>query len=229
MTANNIKVVSFDIFQTLVDVNNRIPQIWAGILGEDYTEEKANFGAKAILEAYPNAFTKTISSDTFNTLREIYMDCAESVIKKTGYDVAPEDIVESLLYQHSQAPLYDDVIRCMQSLRKHYRIVLSSDADRVMIDELVKALKYDQSFISEDLNSYKGNPDGKFFTQVIEQLGVQPNEIIHIGDGIGDVLGAHRAGIVSCWLNRDSIEWNHIIQPDYTINSLFELSKILLP
>ncbi|MDK2943003.1 MAG: hypothetical protein PWP56_2516, partial [Acetobacterium sp.] len=45
----NYRIISFDIFQTLVDVNERIPEIWRGILKDSYTDEKARQGAKAIL------------------------------------------------------------------------------------------------------------------------------------------------------------------------------------
>ncbi len=52
----NYRIISFDIFQTLVDVNERIPEIWRGILKDCYTDEKAMQGAKAILSTLPNVF-----------------------------------------------------------------------------------------------------------------------------------------------------------------------------
>jgi len=44
------KVISFDIFQTLVDVNERIPQIWKEILGDAYTKEAGQLGAGCIVK-----------------------------------------------------------------------------------------------------------------------------------------------------------------------------------
>ena len=34
------KVISFDMFQTLVDVNARKHDVWSNILKDDFTEEK---------------------------------------------------------------------------------------------------------------------------------------------------------------------------------------------
>jgi 2-haloalkanoic acid dehalogenase type II len=222
-----IKVVSFDIFQTLVNVNARIPQIWAGILGPDYTEEKAVCGAKTVLQCYPEAFNRAVASGHFSTMEAVYLDCASDAVKKAGYALPPENIVYHLLYQHSQAPLYDDVTECMASLHKRYQIILSSDSNHLMTDDLLKLFIYDRVFISDDLRSYKGSPNGIFFAQVVRQMGVKANEIIHVGDSVNDVLGAQRAGIVSCWLNRNLAEWKHPILPDYTINRLSELDDML--
>jgi len=222
-----IKVVSFDIFQTLVDVNKRIPQIWQSILGESYTKEKGIKGANAVLDSYLYVFNKALSSNHFQTMQSVYYDCALLVIEKTGYPVTPDSIVYSLLYQHSQAPLYDDVLSCLKLVHERYKIILSSDSNHLMIDNLTKYFIYDKVFISDDLYSYKASPDGKFFSTVIKQLNVNPNEIIHIGDSSSDITGAFRAGINSCWLNRTSDKWKNIITPDYIIESLSELHEIL--
>ncbi|MNI73897.1 dUMP phosphatase [compost metagenome] len=67
------------------------------------------------------------------------------------------------------------------------------------------------------------------FTEVIAYYGVQPEEILHIGDSASDVLGAARAGIRSCWINRTGSSWKHTVQPDYTVSNLEELYPILEP
>ncbi len=222
-----IKVISFDIFQTLVDVNQRIPQIWQGILGEAYTGEKGRHGARSILEHYPASLQKAITSEHFYTMHEIYLDCVTHALKKISLPVEAETVVEHLLYQHSKAPLYEDVAECMERLHRKYRIVLSSDSNHPMVDELLQNFVYDDLFISEDLKSYKESKDGGFFRQVVERIGVHPREILHIGDSKSDVLGAYRIGAASCWLNREHRLWKHEIRPDFEIHALSELVSLL--
>lgn len=222
-----IKMISFDIFQTLVDVNVRIPQIWQGILGKSYTREDGIRGAQIILEHYPNSLYKALASDRFYTMREVYLDCAESALRQLRLPVEPETVVEHLLRQHSMAPIYEDVLECMKRLHTKYKIILSSDSNHTMVDGLLDQFIYDDIFISDDLRSYKGSTDGGFFRQVIERTGMNPEEILHIGDSRSDVLGANRAGAVSCWLNRDHHIWQHDIRPDYIIHGLMELTSIL--
>lgn len=226
-TTMKIKVISFDIFQTLVDVNQRIPQIWKGILGEAYTKEKGQRGAKAILDNYPHSLHKALHADRFYTMREVYLDCAQTVLDKIKLSVSPEVIVDNLILQHSKAPLYNDVKECIAKLQNKYRIILSSDSNHIMVNDLLRQLTYDELFISDDISSYKGSPDGGFFWQVIRRIGVKPDEILHIGDSSSDIIGANRAGVISCWINREKSIWTNEIKPDYTIESLSELTKVL--
>ncbi|MNC23906.1 dUMP phosphatase [compost metagenome] len=67
------------------------------------------------------------------------------------------------------------------------------------------------------------------FNEVIAFYGVQPGEILHIGDSASDVLGAARADIRTCWINRTGSAWKHTVQPDYTVGNLEELYAILGP
>lgn len=222
-----IKVISFDIFQTLVDVNKRALHIWSDLLGESYSEENNLLGTQAILSTYPKSLKKALESNRFSTMHEVYYDCAESVIKQTGFSITPEELIHILFHHHSVAPVYDDVLHCMERLKGRYKIILSSDSSHTMVDDLVNYFIYDELFISDDLLSYKADPEGKFFRQVVRRLGVKPAEILHIGDSISDVMGASRAGVKSCWINREQSVWNYETAPDYTIESLTEIEAIL--
>jgi FMN hydrolase / 5-amino-6-(5-phospho-D-ribitylamino)uracil phosphatase len=62
---------------------------------------------------------------------------------------------------------------------------------------------------------------------VLSRTNVKPEEILHVGDSFSDIAGANRAGIPTCWINRDSKEWNYEVNPDFIINSFYELLEIL--
>jgi len=222
-----IKIVSFDIFQTLVDVNKRIPQIWKGILGDEYTDEKGFIGSNSIISNYPAALESALLSGRFCNMRDVYLECAKSVTEQTGYDVSIQSIVDNLLFQHSQAPFYDDVFPCFHSLLGNYKIILSSDSNHTMVDTLIKNIPACEIFISDDLSAYKSGFDGAFFKTVLNKMNADPDEILHIGDSSADIIGARNAGIRSCWLNRENRTWNHTFKPDYTITSLSEINDIL--
>ena len=96
-----------------------------------------------------------------------------------------------------------------------------------MIKPLLEIFKYEHAFLSEDLEVYKIDEKGRFFDQILEKTKVNPKEIIHVGDGLADILGANRSGITSCWINRDGKEWDNAIKPDYTITNMLELNRIL--
>jgi FMN hydrolase / 5-amino-6-(5-phospho-D-ribitylamino)uracil phosphatase len=221
------KIISFDIFQTLVDVNQRIPEIWHGILKNGYTDEKAAQGAKAIMSELPAVYENAVQSEQFITMGEVYRECAGKAMEKLSFKASPRDIAYNLMYQHSKAPFYHEVLGCIAKLHKKYQIIFSSDSNHLMVDGLICKAEYDKAFISDDLKSYKGDKNGKFFRTVLSNLDASPKEIIHIGDSSADVLGAHRAGITSCWINRNGREWNSSIKPDFTIRDFNDLTDIL--
>jgi FMN hydrolase / 5-amino-6-(5-phospho-D-ribitylamino)uracil phosphatase len=96
-----------------------------------------------------------------------------------------------------------------------------------MITPLLGFFKHEYAFLSEDIRAYKQDEQGRFFKHILQTTGVNPQKVIHVGDGLADILGAKRAGISSCWVNRENIEWTHPIKPDYIIQSLAELESII--
>ncbi|MNP83027.1 Pyrimidine 5'-nucleotidase YjjG [compost metagenome] len=75
--------------------------------------------------------------------------------------------------------------------------------------------------------SYKNDCRNVMFGEVIAHYGVEPEEIIHAGDTASDVLGAARAGIKTCWINREEAVWQQEVKPDYTVKTLDELYELL--
>jgi FMN hydrolase / 5-amino-6-(5-phospho-D-ribitylamino)uracil phosphatase len=221
------KIISFDIFQTLVDVNQRIPEIWQAILKGEYTEAKAFQGAKAILSSYPSVYEQATHSEKFLTMEQVYVECTERAALQTNFPVSPREVVHHLMVQHSRAPFYHEVPDCIRRLSKRYPIILSSVSSHLMVDEIIRKIDCSKVFISDDLRSYKADNRGRFFQTVLSQIDASPREILHIGDSTADILGASRAGIRCCWINRDHRKWTGNVQPDYTIHDFNDLAEIL--
>lgn len=72
-------------------------------------------------------------------------------------------------------------------------------------------------------------PDPSIFLAACERLGASPEQVLHVGDDIEmDVVGAARAGLRTCWLNRANLEWPHAdVQPDLHFASLTALADWL--
>lgn len=56
-----------------------------------------------------------------------------------------------------------------------------------------------------------------------------PGDVLHVGDDIElDVLGAQRAGLRTCWINREGAHWPHAdMRPDLEFTTLAELADWL--
>ena len=72
-------------------------------------------------------------------------------------------------------------------------------------------------------------PDSGIFHAACERFGLQPHEVLHVGDDPElDVLGAHRAGLRTCWINRRGAQWSHAeAAPDLSLPHLDALADWL--
>lgn len=72
-------------------------------------------------------------------------------------------------------------------------------------------------------------PDPSIFHAACERLGVARHEVLHVGDHIEmDALGAARAGLRSCWINREGQAWTHdTLRPDLEFTDLTALADWL--
>lgn len=69
-------------------------------------------------------------------------------------------------------------------------------------------------------------PSACIFHAACARLGYAPDEVLHVGDDVEmDVLGAARAGLRSCWINRDNRQWPHPhVRPDLAFDGLGALA-----
>lgn len=77
-------------------------------------------------------------------------------------------------------------------------------------------------------------PDAGIFHAACARLGVAPARVLHVGDDISmDVVGAHDAGLRTCWLSREDHAdapraWPHAhVRPDLTVPTLRALADWL--
>ena len=78
-------------------------------------------------------------------------------------------------------------------------------------------------FSSGDLGV--GKPDPAIFREAMEQAGVTPGQVLHVGDSLAaDIAGAQAAGIAGVWINRRGVPRPpDAPEPDVEISSLREL------
>lgn len=72
-------------------------------------------------------------------------------------------------------------------------------------------------------------PDPSIFHAACQRLGVDPGEVLHVGDHAEtDVVGAMRAGLRGCWINREGHAWERQdLQPDLEFDTLTALADWL--
>ena len=223
-----IKVVSIDIFGTLVDPDVKKPPFWLLILGDTYTNELANkYRADFLNSLYQYLKNAAALEKQFLSLKALFEICFSKLFGQIGLDYNVKEATQLLVYYHLHSPLYNDSMLFLNSVGKKYPICLASDMDDDMIGTLKQMYTFDHIFTSEQLRLYKATADGRFFSAISSYYGVRPEEVMHIGDGILEIVGASKAGIITCWLNRTGTKWSHAVKPNYEVSSLIEVAAIL--
>ena len=222
------ELICIDMFQTLVNVNTRIPFIWKRILKEQYNESLALECAKSVSKNVFNRFHKSVSeNDKFINLKTMFTPFFYKVLKEMNIAFDAEEAVKIFIEEHTNAAAYDDVEHFFTLIGDTLPICLVSDADYEMILPILKKYKFDEIFISEKVQSYKNSSNSRIFMEVLKYYSIDPSKVIHIGDSSSDIVGANKAGINTCWINRQNEEWKYTPRPDYIVKSLDEVVAIV--
>jgi len=120
------------------------------------------------------------------------------------------------------------VCRQLQGRVKQYVItngVASSQRKKLVLSGLTDVM--DGLFISGEVGSHK--PDPAFFAYCLERVGEKDKScILVVGDSLSsDIRGGIRAGLPTCWYNRDCRPGSEDCKPDYEIRDLHEIYDIL--
>jgi 2-haloalkanoic acid dehalogenase type II len=100
--------------------------------------------------------------------------------------------------------LYPEVEHAIQRLASRYPLMALSngnaDITRTMLAPWFKGAISAREFGI-------GKPDPRIFHEACRRLGLQPHEVLHVGDDLElDVLGARDAGLHTFWLRREGCE-----------------------
>lgn len=222
------ELLCIDMFQTLVNVNTRIPFIWKRILRDKYNESLALECAKSVGRNVVNGFHQNASdNEKFVNLKTMFKPFFETVLKEMNILFDAEEAVKIFMDEHTNATPYDDVESFFSSIGGALPICLVTDADHEMVSPLLKKYRFDKVFISEKVMSYKNSPSSKIFKEVLKHYSINPDKVLHIGDSSSDVIGANRVGVKTCWVNREGVEWKYHPYPNYIIKSLREVADII--
>jgi len=133
-----------------------------------------------------------------------------------------DEALEVFFSARNRVEFYDDVRPSLTRLRSTYRLFALSngnaDLQRCGIGD----------FFAGHVTAIAAGaakPDARIFARLADLAGVQPGQVLHIGDDpLADVVGATQAGMQAVWLNRTGREWpQSLAPPARTISSLAEI------
>jgi FMN phosphatase YigB (HAD superfamily) len=217
------KVVSVDMFRTLVDLAAVENTIWPAVLGDSYSSQLA---ADCAAHARSTLFDY-LSPARFMTCKQVFAACFGDVFAARHIEADPHEAARLWAAQHCLSPAFPDSAGFLRTVGRGHLLCLASDTDEDMLGPLKEMYPFDHVFTSESLVCYKAYGDGRFFNAIVDHYGVDPAVVVHVGDGLNEILGAKNAGLTACWLNRAGSCWTHQVKPDFEVRSLSEAALVL--
>ena len=225
---HSIRAICFDLDNTLWDVGpviRRAEQAMYGFLAQRYPKIVANLTIEAMRAARERVLLEhPHMSHDFSFLRK---QALREHASSHGYpESLAEEALEVFLGARNQIELYAEVRPALDILRQRYRLFSASngnaDLQRIGLSHL-----FERSVAAREVGAAK--PDAVVFLKVIESTGLEPSEVLFVGDDPeDDVEGARRAGMHPVWINRSGAVWPQEFEPPpHSVTTLDELMVLL--
>lgn len=223
-----IRAICFDLDNTLWDVLpplRRAEHAVYEFLKARYPKIPANLTLEAMRAARERVTTSHphMRHDYSFMRKQALRDHA----REYGYpESLAEEVFEIFLHARNQVELYEEVLPVLEVLRQNYRLFSASNGN-ADLNRIGLAPLFERSVAARDVGALK--PHAAVFLKVIEATGLEPNEVLFVGDDPEhDVEGARRAGMHAVWINRAGAAWPaRFDPPPYSVKSLHDLATLL--
>ena len=218
----NIKVIIFDAYGTLFDVNSAAERCKEKI--GDKWESFANYWRTTQLEY-------TWLRSLMKRHKDFWQVTEDSLDKSLlAFKIDP-NMRSELLNLYKILNTFPEVKEVLKNLKeKKYKISILSNGTPDLLDGLVKSNNlekmFDDIFSIEKVGIYK--PDEKVYKMPIDKYKVTKNEVAFLSANTWDVSGAGNFGFNSIWVNRNKNIFDKLDYiPHNEVNNLKEILKLL--
>lgn len=223
-----IRGICFDLDNTLWDVMPVIERAEAAMydfLASKYPRVTAAMTVDMLRKARQEtarAYPQMAHDFTF-LRRQTLADHA----REFGYaEAMADEAFEAFIQARNEVVLYQDVLPGLERLKPHFRLFTASNGN-ADLDRIGLAHYFERSLRAREVGALK--PDPLLFHKVIEGTGLQPQQVVYVGDDPAlDVVGARAAGMLPVWINREQQQWSAEFGPTvHTVRTLDELATLL--
>lgn len=216
------KLISFDVFGTLISVRDSSYGAFERILGE---AGRHGVDVKAFWEHWEH---RNIAHywEPYRTYREICQLSLEETFAHFGL-AGEGSLINHYFDAFPRFFLYDDVVRTLDRLSRRYRLAVVSNIDDDLLAQTPLRREFDLVCTAQRAHGYK--PDGALFRYLIEHAGCAREEILHAGQSqFTDLVGGKPLGLTIAWINRRQIELDAAVpRPDFILSDIQSLDGLV--
>ncbi|MBS0240879.1 MAG: HAD hydrolase-like protein [Proteobacteria bacterium] len=221
--ATKVKLLSFDVFGTLISVRDSSYGAFEAILRE---ARAPHVDVKAFWEKWEELNIEGYWQQPYKSYRDI---CRESLTEAFAQYGVKGDAA-SIQHYFDAFPrfeLYPDVVETLSHLKQRYRLAVVSNIDDDLLALTPLPNVFDLICTAERARGYK--PDGTLFRYLLTNAGVDKSQILHSGQSqFTDMVGAKPLGLTVAWINRRNIALSpKVPKPDFTFPDIALVCRLV--
>lgn len=226
MKITDFKVMTFDVVGTLIDFETGVLKAVRALGGP----KAASASDYEIFEPYLRGRDKFYGRSSF-----AFFDVYKSIAEETGFDCS-DDIANAFQLSVLRWPAFSDSVEALARLRKHFRLVAMTNADRTAFTAYAHTLgnPFHDGITCDETGYAKPAPEFFAYNKGRQSaFGYQQTEILHVAQSQHHDIGiARKLGITSCWIQRRAGQEGFgaspipevVTKPDFHFTSLKELA-----
>jgi 2-haloacid dehalogenase len=226
---NKIKVVMFDQYGTVVDMQKGLVEVATPFLKEKgWTGNPNSFVTWWRRTHFENSMIDGLLHKEHTPYREIGQRAVAYTLERAGITHTEEE-VRYLVSCIEQLKPFPDVPAALAKLQTKYRIVVLSNGDRDMLETAKKyhGIPFDNVISVAEANSFK--PHVATYTKAAEIEGVRMDEVLFVANHAFDCLGAKAAGMHSAFIDRRQRPFGGTPhQPDLWVDDMKSLADVMV-
>ena len=224
-----IKVVMFDQYGTVVDMQKGLTEIAAPFLKEKgWAGNPSSFVTWWRRTHFENSMIDALLHKEHTPYREIGHRAVAYTMDRAGIQYSPDE-VRYLVGSIEKLRCFPDVPEALARLQTRYKIVVLSNGDPDML-ETAKAyhgVPFDKVISVAEANSFK--PHVATYTKAAQIMGVRMDEVLFVANHAFDCLGAKAAGMHSAFIDRRKRPFGGTPhQPDIRVDDMKSLADVMV-
>lgn len=196
MKITDFKVMTFDVVGTLIDFESGVLNATRKVGGE----KAAKLTDDEIFGPYIRGRDKFYGRSS-SAMKDVYLHMATEL--GINNDQASADLFQFAILHH---PAFEDSIAALKRLRKNFRLVAMTNADRTTFSAYSETLEnpFHDSVTCDETGYAKPNPNFFAYNKGRQSaFGFKPSEILHVAQSQYHDIGiAKELGYTTCWIER---------------------------
>ena len=226
---DSIKVVMFDQYGTVVDMQAGLTEIAAPFLKQKgWSGNPGSFVTWWRRTHFENSMIDALLHKAHTSYREIGHAAVSYTMDRAGISYTPDE-VRYLVGCIERLKCFPDVPAALLRLKAKYKIVVLSNGDPDMLEAAKKyhGIPFDEVISVAVANSFK--PHVATYTKAAEIINVRMEEVLFVANHAFDCIGAKAAGMHTAFIDRRKRPFGGTpYQPDLWLDDMKSLADLML-